>query len=585
MSAVTCTLCLRAFETKGDQLPLILKECGHTFCKKCLINLLASKSSIICPNCSKKTDAGKGGVNSFPKAFGLLEVMQSKYQATQKCPMCPAVCKDSNSLRKHLEKVHFDDDNFQKAGKKSLTKYQCPNCGVKCKNMLRLEKHLEKVHFTMGKIQNCEEKKAAILSDIAMQCYLEGNYIESIHKLTQSIELNPSNYQYFTSRSLVYYKIYDYLNAYADSKHSIRLKPTAKANLIFAMSSYHLSKYAEARKGFDEALAFNDCSVSKKAKIGKRELEKKMDDNNSSGSGRKINREDYDIIEIMIARKKTVKQIAKAIDVEENSIHAYIKSTEIKQENNCKLQPQYNIQFNIEHTSPKTPPRNRPPKKQCYAKKQQQARYLQQDSAKRVLFPQEDSKQQVQYVQQNLQQQTQYPHQDSKYHVQYVQQPVLQQVQYLQQGSKHQIQYVQQNPREQIQYLQQDSQQVQYHQQNLHQVQYSQLNPQPQDQYHHQDSQQIQYFQKNSQQQIHYFLQDSQSQSLPQDFQQPVQYLQQIQVMQQKFPQQVQYHQLEPQQQQIQYLQLEPQQQQVQYLHQHPENNISYNFQHDIQCP
>jgi RING-type zinc-finger len=47
---LTCTLCNEMFEGVGEMIPRLLPECGHTFCTKCLNDLLASENStFVCP--------------------------------------------------------------------------------------------------------------------------------------------------------------------------------------------------------------------------------------------------------------------------------------------------------------------------------------------------------------------------------------------------------------------------------------------------------------------------------------------------------------------------------------------------------
>lgn len=49
---LTCTICMRQFANEGDLVPRLLPECGHTFCTKCLNELLARETdaaSFLCP--------------------------------------------------------------------------------------------------------------------------------------------------------------------------------------------------------------------------------------------------------------------------------------------------------------------------------------------------------------------------------------------------------------------------------------------------------------------------------------------------------------------------------------------------------
>ena len=53
LSEFTCSLCFQPFEDKPEKLPRLLPDCGHTFCSKCIINLLEKtlpNMPFLCPD-------------------------------------------------------------------------------------------------------------------------------------------------------------------------------------------------------------------------------------------------------------------------------------------------------------------------------------------------------------------------------------------------------------------------------------------------------------------------------------------------------------------------------------------------------
>jgi hypothetical protein len=44
-----CGICMETYD-KYARVPKVL-SCGHTFCEECLIELMATNTSIVCPNC------------------------------------------------------------------------------------------------------------------------------------------------------------------------------------------------------------------------------------------------------------------------------------------------------------------------------------------------------------------------------------------------------------------------------------------------------------------------------------------------------------------------------------------------------
>ena len=58
-SMLTCALCWKMYNE-----PKTLTQCGHTFCKRCLMGLadFSQKSQIDCPTCGEATPLPEGGV-------------------------------------------------------------------------------------------------------------------------------------------------------------------------------------------------------------------------------------------------------------------------------------------------------------------------------------------------------------------------------------------------------------------------------------------------------------------------------------------------------------------------------------------
>ena len=48
---LTCGICQRQYSNEGDLIPRLLPECGHTYCTKCLNELLAKdpEQPFFCP--------------------------------------------------------------------------------------------------------------------------------------------------------------------------------------------------------------------------------------------------------------------------------------------------------------------------------------------------------------------------------------------------------------------------------------------------------------------------------------------------------------------------------------------------------
>lgn len=110
--ALVCPVCFSAFDEK-DKMPLLMKECGHTFCKDCIGKHLGDKglSSIKCFSCRRESSLSENDLemSQFPINYAILgtltetEVAQS-VEAEKPSDVCnkhllPAtlICLDSHT--------------------------------------------------------------------------------------------------------------------------------------------------------------------------------------------------------------------------------------------------------------------------------------------------------------------------------------------------------------------------------------------------------------------------------------------------------------------------------------------------------
>lgn len=58
---LTCDSCKEEFDEE-ERMPMILSECGHTFCKSCIMDIIENEEEKLCPECGSKireTSEGK----------------------------------------------------------------------------------------------------------------------------------------------------------------------------------------------------------------------------------------------------------------------------------------------------------------------------------------------------------------------------------------------------------------------------------------------------------------------------------------------------------------------------------------------
>ena len=67
---VECQVCREVYDYQ-DLCPRMLK-CGHSFCTRCLWQLLTADDKIPCPTCRVEVNVRQDGVAGLPKNFALL---------------------------------------------------------------------------------------------------------------------------------------------------------------------------------------------------------------------------------------------------------------------------------------------------------------------------------------------------------------------------------------------------------------------------------------------------------------------------------------------------------------------------------
>ena len=91
-SKFSCEICWLKFNST-DNTPLILRNCGHSICKKCIKELLVRSKlmkppSLNCPKCKTTTELNPNTIDhlpSFPKNYSLLLLMEPCNQSSQTC--------------------------------------------------------------------------------------------------------------------------------------------------------------------------------------------------------------------------------------------------------------------------------------------------------------------------------------------------------------------------------------------------------------------------------------------------------------------------------------------------------------------
>jgi len=67
-----CKICY--FHYNNDKVPLILPQCGHTFCKECL-NIILNDKEITCPECKQTFLLSSNDIKSLPRNRALLDMI------------------------------------------------------------------------------------------------------------------------------------------------------------------------------------------------------------------------------------------------------------------------------------------------------------------------------------------------------------------------------------------------------------------------------------------------------------------------------------------------------------------------------
>ena len=89
---VECQVCREVYDYQ-DLCPRMLK-CGHSFCTRCLWQLLTADDKIPCPTCRVEVNVRQDGVAGLPKNFALLNILDVKPQQQEEseslfnCEVC-----------------------------------------------------------------------------------------------------------------------------------------------------------------------------------------------------------------------------------------------------------------------------------------------------------------------------------------------------------------------------------------------------------------------------------------------------------------------------------------------------------------
>ena len=88
---VECQVCREVYDYQ-DLCPRMLK-CGHSFCTRCLWQLLTANDKIPCPTCRVEVNVPQAGVAGLPKNFALLSILdvtpqQQEGESLFNCEVC-----------------------------------------------------------------------------------------------------------------------------------------------------------------------------------------------------------------------------------------------------------------------------------------------------------------------------------------------------------------------------------------------------------------------------------------------------------------------------------------------------------------
>lgn len=76
---VECQICYENFlpTTTGSQAPILLTNCGHTFCRSCIGSIKQEKGSLQCPYCKKPSVESPN--------YSLIDLITKGYLTCNKC--------------------------------------------------------------------------------------------------------------------------------------------------------------------------------------------------------------------------------------------------------------------------------------------------------------------------------------------------------------------------------------------------------------------------------------------------------------------------------------------------------------------
>lgn len=88
---VECVVCREVYDDQ-NLCPRMLK-CGHSFCTRCLWQLLIADDKILCPTCRVEVNVRQDGVAGLPKNFALLTILdvtpqQQEVESLFNCEIC-----------------------------------------------------------------------------------------------------------------------------------------------------------------------------------------------------------------------------------------------------------------------------------------------------------------------------------------------------------------------------------------------------------------------------------------------------------------------------------------------------------------
>lgn len=137
MSAYSCSICFTEYSTDERSLraPRILR-CGHTFCSGCLIRILETTSSLVCPKCRHDATTMK----EIPPNKALIQLIAK--ERSQKVKALLSTKKDAGDDDEGKEEE--GEGEGEKGSEKSVKIFRClfPGCKEVFTSKESLSKHI-----------------------------------------------------------------------------------------------------------------------------------------------------------------------------------------------------------------------------------------------------------------------------------------------------------------------------------------------------------------------------------------------------------------------------------------------------------